>query len=228
MTIPRAESPLQVFPQRQYPNAKFDNLTYSVILQFQNEVIKISRWPVLRHLFEEKILADCCIQTADKTKVKCHASVLAANSDVFHTMLTSGLQESQTNTIEMTDFSETVVNTLLSYLYGLEIDTSQIEPDMAFDLLRVAHKYNLAYLEKDMLETLLFKPEDSLGINTVLVMYFFTEKIEDFKELSEKFLHILRKNPKELQVSSAYQELLETDPKEAANLAFKLLELGST
>ncbi|CAL8127525.1 unnamed protein product [Orchesella dallaii] len=227
-TIPGADGPQQVFTRQQYPGTNFDSFTYSVILQFQKYANKISRFPVLRHLFVEKTLADCCILTAEKTKIKCHASILAANSDVFHTMLTSGFQESQTNTIEMTDLSETVVNTLLSYLYGLEIDTLEIEADMAFDLLQVAHKYNLADLEKDMLETLLIKPDDSSSVNTVLAMYFFTEKIEDFKNLCDKYLRILRKNPDELQLSSAYQELIVTDAKAAVNLAFKLLALGSS
>ncbi|ODM87844.1 BTB and MATH domain-containing protein 40 [Orchesella cincta] len=142
-------------------------------------------------------------------------------------LLTTGLKESQTKIIELTDLSDNVVNELLSYLYGQEINISQMHHAMAFELLRAAHKYNIVSLEHDMMETLLSKADVSYEIDIVLALYYFTVNIEEMHALCDKAINILKKNPEDLESSSAYRDLMEKDPKEAAKLAFKLLRLVS-
>ncbi|ODM90558.1 Speckle-type POZ protein B [Orchesella cincta] len=180
---------------------------------------------VLALLHSEKYFTDCCIITAEDTEVTCHRGVLAANSDVIRAMLTNDMQESQTNRIEMKDINEEVVNQLLSYIYGRAINTKDMKEEIAFDLLRTAHKYNITSLEELITVTLFNRPNDSFNMNTVLHLYFFTMNVDELNLLYEKMLNILKSNPKRLLASSTFQDLLKKSPEEASKLALKLLEL---
>ncbi|ODM88712.1 BTB/POZ domain-containing protein [Orchesella cincta] len=199
----------------------------TIFLEWSDLKMNTIREPcaVLDLLFSEKLLADCCIVTSNKTEVSCHRCILAANSNVIRTMLTNGMQETQTNRIEMTDVSEEVVNLLVAYLYGRVMDTEEMKEEIAFDLLCTAHKYNIKPLEELMVVTLFNRPNDSFSMNTVLDVYFFTKNIEDFNVLSEKMLKILKGSPNQLLASSAFQDIMEKTPNEATKLALKLLQL---
>ncbi|ODM88351.1 Speckle-type POZ protein [Orchesella cincta] len=209
-----------------YPNYILKSITYSVLLEWEEYAAIKNHCGVLENMLTNKLLSDCCILTAEKREVKCHKNVLAANSDVFYTMMTSGLQESQTNRIELTDVTEEVVNNFLAYLYGVEIKTSKVTDKMAFELLRLAHKYNVSPLEKDMDRVLRKRSEESFSLNTVFGLYYFTLNIDRLSPLCKRMADILRSKPKGLLTSSAYQDLLENNPREAAMLAIKLMELG--
>ncbi|ODM92444.1 Speckle-type POZ protein-like B [Orchesella cincta] len=189
-----------------------DEITYSIAVE--TEGLRCS----LQNLFIKKTMTDCSILTSNKTEIKCHGCVLATNSDVFLAMLTNGLQESQTKRIEMTDLADEVVNSMLLYLMF------EMTEELAFDLLCTAHKYNITALERDILQVLLDKPDENFELETVIALYFFAANIEQFSELCEKALNILQRNKTVLATSSAYQDLLQTNPKEAALLA-KLLQL---
>ncbi|CAL8131005.1 unnamed protein product [Orchesella dallaii] len=180
---------------------------------------------VLEKLLIDKIFADCCIVASNGEEVSCHRNVLAAQSDVLHTMLTSGFQESQSGRIEMMDVSEVGVKVLLNYFYQNVLDMEGITEDVAFELLNAAHKYNVKALEKMMAEILFKKPAEWFTLSNVLALYFFTVKVEEYETLCEKMMAILKKNSKELRSVAAYQDLMEKNPKEAFELAFKLLEL---
>ncbi|ODM90557.1 Speckle-type POZ protein [Orchesella cincta] len=203
-------------------------ITYSIILEWKDlkVTVKKDRSAVLDKLFSEKLLTDCCIVAAEGKEVACHRNVLAANSDVILAMLTSGMEESRNNKIPMIDISEEVVNLLLAYLYGRDINTAEMEEDIAYDLLRTAHKYNISSLQELMAVTLFNKSNDSFTTNTVLDVYFFTLNLEELTELCNKMLNILKSNPRKLIESTVYKDLIETSPKEAIELALKLLELG--
>ncbi|ODM87577.1 TD and POZ domain-containing protein 1-like [Orchesella cincta] len=171
----------------------FTTFTYSIGFEWYTPPTKKNGCNILQKLWTDKTLADCCILTGDNTEIRCHGSVLAANSDVFNAMLTSGLQESKTKRIEMADLSEKVVNALLSYMYGQEIKIFQMEYDMAFDLLRTAHKYNLVSLQWDLVDTFLKKPDNSYEMNAVLGLYYFTVNIEELDALCDKAVNILKR-----------------------------------
>ncbi|ODM88011.1 Speckle-type POZ protein, partial [Orchesella cincta] len=190
-----------------------DEITYSIVAE--TEGLRCA----LQNLFIKKTMTDCSILTSNKTEIKCHGCVLATNSDVFLAMLTNGLQESQTKRIEMTDLADEVVNTMLLYLYGWEINSLEMTEELAFDLLCTAHKYNITALERDILKVLLDKPDQNFELETVIALYFFAANIEQFSELCEKALNILQRNKTILATSSAYHDLLQTNPKEVAVLA---------
>jgi len=150
---------------------------------------------VFDKLLNHKILADCSIIASNQTEIKCHRCILAASSEVFHAMLTNNMEESQTSKIEMNDISEEAVNALLVYLYqrvSFDMRAFFIENDVAFELLRTAHKYNIRPLEDLMKEKLSKIDPISVDINVVLELYFFAVNVDSCKVLGDKMLIILK------------------------------------
>ncbi|CAL8130951.1 unnamed protein product [Orchesella dallaii] len=205
-------------------------LKYSVLLQWQNNQLKFPavKVNVLEKLFDEKLLADCSLVLSNGTEVKCHRNVLAAHSDVFHTMLTSGFSESTSNKIEMTDVSEEGLNIFLNYLYKDKINTEVIEEEIAVELLQISHKYNVSALESIMLEMLFNKPNNWFSVDSALSLYFITVNVTAHSALCEKMFDIIKRNSygntQKLRSSTLYKEMEEKNPKEALNLLYKLLE----
>ncbi|ODM89719.1 Speckle-type POZ protein [Orchesella cincta] len=103
-------------------------LKYSMLLEWQDLRLDLQREKlnVLEKLWSDKILTDCCIVAANKAEMSCHRNILAAQSDVFYTMLTSQFQESRTNRIEMCDVSEEGVKALLDYLYKWDVKVEEM------------------------------------------------------------------------------------------------------
>ncbi|ODN05193.1 Kelch-like protein 30 [Orchesella cincta] len=201
-------------------------LDYSITLEWKQSWFEMPQKDVnvLRKLLQEKLFADCVIVASNKAEVSCHRSVLSAQSDVFHAMLTGGFQESHTGRIEMTDLSEKGVTSLMSYLYENKLDFERITEEIAFELLNCAHKYNISSLAKIMTRMLTNMPDYWFTLGIVLELYFFTVNVWEYQTLCDKMLDILRRNSKELQNSPAYQELEKTNPKEVLTLAFRLLD----
>ena len=84
---------------------------------------------------------------SDMISIKCqgrswcvHKSLLAEHSDVFAACLDSGMLETETKVIRMSEEPPEVVEALLLFLYGHvgEVDQSILEP-----LLRLAHLYQI-------------------------------------------------------------------------------------
>ncbi|CAL8068841.1 unnamed protein product [Orchesella dallaii] len=201
-------------------------LNFSIILEWKNSKFELppKDLDVLNIMLKEKLFADCVIVASNEARVECHRSVLSAHSDVLHTMLKSGFEESKTGTIEMADMSEKAVISLISYLYENKLDTEGVPEEIAFELLHAARKYNISGLEKVMVKTLTNKPDNWFQIKNVLTLYFFTVNVEEYDTLCEKMISILKRKSKELRATPAYQELEDRNPKEALELAFKLAE----
>ncbi|CAL8135738.1 unnamed protein product [Orchesella dallaii] len=157
-------------------------------------------------LWNEMVLADCTIVSSDETENKCYRSVLSVHSDVLHIMLTSGLRESQTNRIEMVDISQEVVTILLAYMYGRDLQLDQLTIEVAFEVFKATHKYHISNLETMLLYLFCRKPSDWFSIDDLLTIYFFS--VNEGKRAS---------------ASPLYQAMMETNPKDATNLALKLL-----
>ncbi|CAL8130955.1 unnamed protein product [Orchesella dallaii] len=212
------------------PSGTYLSLKYSVILQWRDTklhlpVVKVN---ILEKLFNEKLLADCTITLPNGSEVQCHRNILAAQSDVFHAMLTSGFSESTSYKIEMTDVTEEGFNIFLTYLYKQTLNNEEITEELAIELLQVAHKYNVSPLENIMLQVLFQKHDDLYSIDSALSLYFMTTNVTAHSMLCEKMFGIIKRNSygdvQKLRSSTLFKELEEKNPKEALNLAFKLLE----
>jgi len=109
-------------------------------------------------------------------------------------MLTSGLQETQTRRIEFVDVNEEVATQFLAFIYGMDfMPVNFMREDMSFELLRLAHKYNVSSLETLMIKTLLLVPNDGFNWDVALSLYFFSRNIEALQIVCDKMLNIMRK-----------------------------------
>ena len=54
-----------------------------------------------------------------------HKTILMARSEVFAAMFISGMNESQSNTIEITDIEPTIIDIMLRFMYTGKVDKSK-------------------------------------------------------------------------------------------------------
>lgn len=93
--------------------------------------------------------------------------VLAINSTVLQTAVTSGLEESRTNTMEIKDFSAYVVKKMLQFVYNNSISLNE-DSKVVEDLLVAADKYAI---EKLRVCLLLFGAIDFVEFAFLTVMF---------------------------------------------------------
>ncbi|CAL8068857.1 unnamed protein product [Orchesella dallaii] len=196
-------------------------LYYSVKLQWKSfkPILTSKKVNVLKKMLQEKILTDCCIIAGNNAEICCHRSILSAHSDVFFTMFTIGLQESQTNRIEMNDISEEGVNALVNYFYQMKIDVEGISEEIAFELLQLAHRYNISNLESLMIDTLYYKPMNWFSLEAIISIYCFTSKIENYTMLYDKMLSWMKRNRDDVVDTDVFKNFMTSNPGEAANIA---------
>jgi len=109
-------------------------------------------------------------------------------------MLTNdGFKESQTGRIEMTDLTEEGVKSLIMYMYKNELDAEEMDEENAIELIQAAHKYNIPGLEAFIVKTLTSKPDNWFGIMNVFSLYLFTEKVDEYGDLCQKMMRVLRR-----------------------------------
>ena len=91
-------------------------------------------------------LALTCREDDNKTQVKfyAHRAILATRSPVFAKMFSHDVQESVTNTIELSDIEPEVLKELLTYIYTSESPNIKTH---AASLLYHAQKYQLVHLK---------------------------------------------------------------------------------
>ncbi|DAZ94414.1 TPA: hypothetical protein N0F65_003443 [Lagenidium giganteum] len=76
--------------------------------------------------------------------VHCHRAILAARSDHFRAMFTSGMRESRENEISLSHIRVPVFLALLEYIY---VDSVNAGPEMAIELFAAADLYTLDRLK---------------------------------------------------------------------------------
>jgi len=72
--------------------------------------------------------------------------LVAARSTVFRAMFSTSMLEAKENTVEINDFEEDVVKSMLEYIYTGE--TSDLS-ERAAELMQIAEKYDLDGLKRD-------------------------------------------------------------------------------
>lgn len=115
----------------------------------------------------------------------------SAHSDVFHRMLSGNFQEAKDHTINMEDITERGVKALLEYLYFWEIREAVTDVSIAFELLKVSHKYNIKELEATMNRLFRTKPFDWFELDVTLELYVFVRELDDL-HLKQKIISALR------------------------------------
>ena len=77
-------------------------------------------------MLQKPEFSDIKILVGDET-INAHRAVLSAQSDVFQAMFESGLIESKSNSVRILDFDKETVKELIDYLYGRELQSTEIE-----------------------------------------------------------------------------------------------------
>ncbi|XP_072020981.1 kelch-like protein 25 [Amphiura filiformis] len=97
----------------------------------------------LHRLQQNRTLCDITIKVGD-TSFEAHKAVLASNSDFFHTMFTSGFQESHASEATITGKPE-AFQILLDFSYSGKLDVPSSEITTVVDVMKMAHylQYNL-------------------------------------------------------------------------------------
>ena len=82
-----------------------------------------------------------------KTEISSHKAILCARSPVLKAMLTSGLSESTSSEISISDFSAEVVRTFLPFLYTDQcVNGYNWTIDFNTQVMMIAHKYQVQKL----------------------------------------------------------------------------------
>mmetsp|Transcript_4357 Transcript_4357/g.5999 ORF Transcript_4357/g.5999 Transcript_4357/m.5999 type:complete len:346 (-) Transcript_4357:327-1364(-) len=89
--------------------------------------------------------SDVTIIAGDE-RIPAHKFMLCLRSEVFKAMLCTGMTETRTNIIEISDFDESIVRELLKYIYTDECSPKALEDDCEL-LFAAACKYQIKGLE---------------------------------------------------------------------------------
>ena len=170
-------------------------------------------------LYAEKELADLKI-ICDGKNFKCHKIVLSCQSEVFKTMIKNkSLTEKKAGMmkIEEDDISSDTMDQLLYYLYHEKFkDVKMINPD----LLVAADKYNVCGLLDECSKYF----EDNLSLENALDVLVAAE-LTNQKGLFDAASRFVCKNIGSLNKSSAYEEMVNENPKMFTRVFSKMLEV---
>ena len=170
-------------------------------------------------LYAEKEFVDLKILCNGK-QFKCHKIVLSCQSEVFKTMIKNkSLTEKKTRImkIEENDISYVVMGQLLYFCYHDKVKNDKmINPD----LLLAADKYNI----QGLLDECCKHFESKLSLQNALDILVLAETTNQ-KNLFDTASRFVGKNLGKLDKSSAYQEMVNENPKMFTRVFSKMLEV---
>ena len=151
---------------------------------------------------------------------RCHKVVLSCQSEVFKTMIKNkSLTEKKTGImkIEENDISSDIMEQLLYFLYHDKVKNAKmIKPD----LLIAADKYNIQGLSDECCKYF----ESKLSLKNALDILVLAESTNQ-KNLFDSASRFVGKNLGKLDKSSAYQEMVNENPKMFTRVFSKMLEV---
>lgn len=104
-----------------------------------------------KRLLDEGLFSDFVFFTSDDKEIRVHKNMIAIRSSVFEKMLLINMRESRENKATFDDIDYNTMMAFLRYLYYECIDRVH---EIAVDLLKVAHKYDVAALKNICLDSL--------------------------------------------------------------------------
>jgi hypothetical protein len=170
-------------------------------------------------LYAEKEFVDVKILCNGKT-FNCHKIVLSCQSQVFKTMIKNkSLTEKKKGImkIEENDISSDVMDQLLYFLYHEKVKNAKM---IDTDLLLAADKYNIQGLLDECCKYF----ESKLSLQNALDVLVLAETTNQ-KNLFETASRFVGKNLGNLEKSSAYQEMVNENPKMFTRVFSKMLEV---
>uniref|UniRef100_A0A0N5BZA4 BTB domain-containing protein n=1 Tax=Strongyloides papillosus TaxID=174720 RepID=A0A0N5BZA4_STREA len=134
------------------------------------------------NLFDSTLFTDCIIRVGD-TEIKVHRGILATRSPIFHKIFNSTPENSQTNVVQIEDFSVGAVREMLKYIYKDEVTNIQ---NMADEMYKISNKYELHRLKAISEQSMC----NSLSIENVCERFALSETYpnEKLKDLCQEFI----------------------------------------
>ena len=173
-------------------------------------------------LYDEKELVDVNILCNGK-KFECHKIVLSSQSEVFKTMIRyKSLIEKEPGImkIDENDFGSDTIDHLLYYLYHEKFKDTKI---INTDLLLAADKYNIQGLLDECCKYF----ESKLSLQNALDILVLAETTNQ-KNLFDTASRFVGKNLGNLEKSSAYQEMVNENPKMFTRVFSKMLDVKAS
>jgi hypothetical protein len=170
-------------------------------------------------LYAEKELVDVEILCNGET-FKCHKIVLSCQSKVFKTLIKNkSMTEKKTGMmqIEENDISSDVMDQLLYFLYHEKVKNAKM---INTDLFLAADKYNI----KGLLYECCKHFDSKLSLQNALDILVVAETTNQ-KNLFDTASRFVGKNLGNLEKSSAYQEMVNENPKMFTRVFSKMLEV---
>jgi hypothetical protein len=142
-------------------NIKVDKIFNNMLIEDDHRSFDSSLSSDLMDMLQPdtSFMSDVRITLNDQTSLNAHKLILCARSPVFKTMLSSGLAETTSNEIAITDFEPAVVRAFVGHLYFDNPNSGQglLSEDTA-NLYKLAHRYEVKSLfvlcEKELINSL--------------------------------------------------------------------------
>jgi hypothetical protein len=139
-----------------------------------------------------KVPADVTIICTDNRTLNSHKHILSARSEVFETMLNSGLSETSTNEIKMDDFDFEVVQAMLQFICTDKVDETSLR-FFVKPIFEIAHKYQIMGL-MSLCENFM---SENLNLDNIL-KYLMLSEMYDLFTLKSSCVKYIVKDGKQL------------------------------
>jgi hypothetical protein len=136
---------------------------------------------LLKHYGDEEF-ADFTLKSSDGKMLKVHRMIMADKSEYFKRMLTTDMQEKESNLVWFNDINSSTLKELVKFIYTGKATIA--DNKMAKDLLYAAEKFGLEALKSFCASSFDVKKENVLKIFATAVQF-------NAKELEEKCLEMI-------------------------------------
>ncbi|CAL8124626.1 unnamed protein product [Orchesella dallaii] len=163
---------------------------------------------MVKKALDEQIHCDFELVADNGARIRCHKLFLACQSEFFKRMFETNCVETLENACKLKQSEETV-RAFIKYLYSGDLDGAKKSQPIVFNLMEMAHCYNIPYLENAMKKIILDLPITSLDVNVALLMFSFASKVEGYEDIKEKTTLLIRWKPKEVLECEALKSILK-------------------
>lgn len=162
-----------------------------------NRVNEAMQYMNFRSFFKE-VATDINLLVDDES-LTAHQLVLSHSSDVFKAMFSSKMLEKSTSVVKIEDFSKEVIAEMLNFMYTGRID----KIEMRYELLKVAHKYQMHDLYNRCKEYIIFNSSCENIVETLEIADLF-----DIKPLKGRALKFIYKHKADMSKEPSYHDYL--------------------
>jgi len=154
----------------------------------------------LESLYESRAFCDFTIVCSDGKEIPTHRLVLAANSPVLKTMLQTQMIESITNKMTLDDINSEVMEEVLMFLYGRNIEHFSFKNFK--DIYYVAEKYQIVNLKDNCIENMVEFTDTDCVIEYLVLADFYNDKY-----LMQRCLMFIKSNYQEVSKNQDLSKL---------------------